>query len=279
MREIWLIGSNVFRQLLRNRILTVLLLFALALVGVAAFLGDLGQEAEVRLSRDFGLMSIEMIGFFTVLLCHVVLLFEETELKTTSILFVKPLKRWHYMAGKVLGSAMLLALNQAAMLLLMALVSTWRGLPWIVDAPVVVAALYLFFSGLLFSIVTVFFSIYASTVPACAVYSSFVFFIGHFTTNMFEWAKRMQEPAVEMVVRALYYISPNFSLFNLKDNMTAIRLLWYGDIADNYSLESPSTIMVGAHSLEAYLWPLAYLASYGGCLLLLALWRYEHKEY
>lgn len=279
MRETWLIGTNVFRQLLRNRILVVLFLFSLALVGVALFLGDLGQEAELRLSRDFGLLAIEWVGFFTVLLCHVVLLFEETELKTISILFVKPIRRWHYMAGKVLGSVFLLAMNQAGMLVLLYGMARFRGIAGFVDGPVVLAAIYLFFSCVLFSIVTVAFSIYASTVPACATYASFTFFLGHFTTNFFEWAKRMQQPLVEQVVRWLYYITPNFSLFNLKDNQTAIRLLWYGDKADRYAMDMPSTILVGANDPGSYLWPLAYLLTYGSLVLVLALWRYEHKEY
>jgi Cu-processing system permease protein len=278
MRETWLIGANVFRQLLRNRILVVLMLFGLALVGVAAFLGDLGQEAEIRLSRDFGLLAVEWVGFFTVLLCHVVLLFEETELRTIAILFVKPIRRWHYMAGKVLGSVFLLLLNQAAMLLVLFLLSRWRGLP-LVDGPLLASALYLFFSGVLFSVVAVFFTIYASTVPACAVYASFTFCLGHFSTNFFEWAKRMHEPLIENVVRVLYYVTPNFSLFNLKDNLSAIELLWRGDAADRYAMGGPSTISVGPGGPAAWLWPLGYLLCYGGALLLTSLWRYERKEY
>jgi Cu-processing system permease protein len=277
VRETWLIGTNVFRQLMRNRILLVLLLFAICLVGIAAFLGDLGQEAEMRLSRDFGLLAIEGIGFFTVLACHVVLLFEETELRTVSILFVKPIRRWHYMAGKVLGSVFLLAMNQLAMFLV--LLSLAHGSSLIVDGPVAISALYLFLSGVLFSIVTVFFTIYASTVPACAAYATFAFFLGHFTTNFFQWAKQMQQPMVEQVVRFLYYLTPNFSLFNLKDNGTAIRLLWYGVSADRYALDRPSSVLVGPNSMQPYLWPLAYLVTYGGALLVLSLWRYERKEY
>src|SRR5580658_2534461 len=165
MRETWLIGTNVFRQLMRNRILVVLLLFAFSFIGVTMFLGDLGQETDIRLTRDFGLLAIEAVGFFTVLLCHVVLLFEETELRTISILFVKPIRRWQYMAGKVLGSAFLLLLNQGAMLVLLLGIQAYWGLPNLIDGSFLLASAYLFLSGILFSIVAVFFTIYASTVP------------------------------------------------------------------------------------------------------------------
>jgi ABC-type transport system involved in multi-copper enzyme maturation permease subunit len=277
--EIWLIGSNVFRQLMRNRILAVLFLFGLAAVGAAAFLGDLGQEAEIRLSKDFGLLALEWIGFFTVLLCHLVLLFEETELRTISILLVKPIARWHYLSGKLLGSALLLLLNQCSMLLFLWLLSKWRGLTGIIDASFMLAGLYLFLSCLLFSVVVVFFSIYASTVPACAVYASFTFFIGHFTTNLLEWVGRMDQPALAKLVKVLYYFIPNFSLFNLKENLVAVQLLLKGSVADPYAMGGPSTILIGSTGYGIYSWPLFYLAAYGSALMLFSLWRYEHKEY
>jgi len=279
MRETWLIGSNVFRQLLRNRILVVLFLFALSVVGVAIFLGDLGQEAEVRLSRDFGLLSIEGVGFFTVLLCNVVLLFEETELKTISILFVKPIRRWHYMAGKVLGSTMLLLMNETAMVGLLWILARWRGLEGVIDLSFVIAAFYLFLSGVLFSIVAVFFTIYASTVPACAVYASFTYGLGHFTTNLLEWVMRMDQPLLAKLVKVLYYLIPNFSLFSLKDNLVAIQLLLVGSKADYYAMGGDTTILTGPGSSAPYIWPLFYLLFYGSALLLISLWQYERKEY
>ena len=89
----------------------------------------------------------------------------------------------------------------------------------------------------------------------------------------------MKQPLIEEVARCLYYVTPNFSLFNLKDNMVSIRLLWYGDSADRYAMDAPSTVLVGPLSWQPYLWPIAYLAAYGSLLLLLSLWRYERKEY
>lgn len=132
MFKVWLIGVNIFRQLLRNRILSVLFMFALALAGITLFLADLGTEAEDRLSRDFGLLAMEWIGFFTVLLAQLVLLFEETELKTISILLVKPIRRWQYLFGKVVGSILLLGLNQLGVLAVVALLG-WYNEVYLVD--------------------------------------------------------------------------------------------------------------------------------------------------
>ena len=258
MNETLLIAVNVFRQLLRNRILVVLAGFALALVGVVVFLGDLGQEAETRLGRDFGLLALEWVGFFTVLLCHVVLLFEESELKTLAILLVKPIRRWHYLLGKILGSMLLLLMNQALMTLLLGALAAWRGLT-LVDGGFLVAAAYLWVAGCLFSCVAAFASVMASSVPAAAMFACFAFGLGHFTSNLLEWVERMRDPWLAALVRAIYYLTPNFSLFNLKESLEKVG----------------ATLSLGS----VFLWPLAYAVCYGGLVLSLALWRYERKEF
>ncbi len=258
MRETGTIALNVFRQLMRNRILVVLSLFAAAMTGVVAFLGDLGQDAELRLARDFGLLAVEAVGFFTVLLCHVVLLFEESELKTYNILLVKPIERRHVLLGRTLGAILLLLLNEAGMLALLAVLGWWRGLPF-VDAGVVVAAVYLALGGALFSAVTAFFSVLASSVPAAAMFATSAFALGHFTYNLLEWARHLDRPGLILGVELLYWVTPNFSLFNLKESLDQVSALgFYGAV---------------------YLLPVAYALCYGGLLLFLALWRYELKDF
>jgi Cu-processing system permease protein len=258
MRETWVIASNVFRQLLRNRILVVLSLFAVAIVGVVAFLGDLGQEAEQRLGQDFGLLAIEAVGFFTVLLCHVVLLFEESELKTYSILLVKPVERWQVLLGRVLGAWLLLLMNVAGMTALLELLALWRGLP-LVTGDTLAATAYLAVGGALFSAVTAFFSVMASSVPAAAMFATFAFALGHFTANLLEWVQRLDQPGLRWAVRALFWVTPNFSLFNLRENL--------------------GQVDAGAGFAAIYLWPLAYACCYGAVVLGLALWRYERKDF
>lgn len=258
MREIFVIAGNIFRQLLRNRILVVLSLCAACMVGVIAFLGDLGQEAELRLGRDFGLLAVEAVGFFTVLLCHVVLLFEESELKTFNILLVRPVERWQVLSGRILGAVLLMLMNQAGMVALLKALGWWRGLD-LVNLDFVAAAAYLAAGGVLFSIVTAFFSVLASSVPAAAMFSTFAWALGHFTTNLVEWTQRLKAGLVRDAVGVLFWVTPNFSLFNLKEHLD--------QVGSSLSLSG------------VFGWPLAYLCLYGGLLMGLGLWRYENKEF
>ncbi|HTB23560.1 MAG TPA: ABC transporter permease subunit [bacterium] len=258
MAETLVIAFNVFRQMLRNRILIVLTLCGLVMVGVVGFLGDLGQDAQLRLARDFGLMTLEAVGFFTVLLCHVVLLFEESELKTYNILLVKPVERWQVLLGRTLGAILLMLMNQAGMLVMLWLLGLWRGLP-IVDSDLVVAACYLAAGGALFSAVTAFFSVLASSVPAAAMFATFTFALGHFTGNLLEWTMQLDNPVLIWAVKLLYWITPNFSLFNIKENLDQV----------GSSLQFSGV----------FLWPLVYGLCYGALILFLSLWRYELKDF
>ena len=60
-------------------------------------------------------------------------------------------------------------------------------------------------------------------------------------------------------VRVLYWVLPNFSLFNLKENLGRIGA-------------------VPAFS-AVFLWPLAYGLLYGGMMFALAKWSYDRKEF
>ncbi len=260
MLETLAIAGNVFRQMLRNRILAVLTLCALAMTGVVVFLSDLGQEAQMRLVRDFGLLSLEAVGFFTILLSQVVLLFEESELKTYQMLLVRPIERGHALAGRTLGTVFLMLMNQAGMLVLLWLLGKARGLD-MVDGDFLVGALYLALGGALFSTVTAFFSVMASSVPAAAMFSTFAFALGHFTTNLLEWTQRMRDPVLSALVRALYWVTPNFGLFNLADTL------------------DKAGISAGAQGFGVFAWPWLYAAAYGSVALGLAWWRYERKDF
>jgi ABC-type transport system involved in multi-copper enzyme maturation permease subunit len=262
MRQAWVIGINIFRQLLRNRILTVLAIFALGMGGLSVFLGELGQESEARLGRDFGLLGVEWIGYITVLLCHVVLLFEETELKTITMLLVKPVARWQYLLGKLVGSSLLAALNVAGLVAVLLLVGWWRGYS-LASLPFFLAAFFLLWQSVVMSAVVLLFSVLASTVPACVVYSTFTFFLGHFTGNLVEWMAKLNEGAALVLVKVLYYLLPNLAIFNLGDSLPL----------------GGENIKTGiALSASSFLWPLAYGAIYALAVMLLAAWQYHRKE-
>jgi ABC-type transport system involved in multi-copper enzyme maturation permease subunit len=91
------------------------------------------------------------------------------------------------------------------------------------------------------------------------MFSTFAFVLGHFTANLLEWARHLENPVLVWAVKLLYWVTPNFSLFNIKENLDAIG----------------ATVTAGG----VFVWPLVYAACYGALILSLALWRYERKDF
>ena len=56
--RLWAIALNTFREAVRNRVLFVLAMFAVALMGFSLILGELSLHEEVRVIKDLGLAGI-----------------------------------------------------------------------------------------------------------------------------------------------------------------------------------------------------------------------------
>ncbi len=96
------IAINTFRELLRNRILTVILLFACVLIGFSLVLASLSLGETKRLVVDFGLAMIEIGGLIAVIFVGGQILFKEIEGRTIYLILSKPIARKDYILGKFL---------------------------------------------------------------------------------------------------------------------------------------------------------------------------------
>lgn len=97
------IAINTFRELLRNRILSVILLFACALIGFSLVLATLSLGETKRIIVDFGLSMIEIGGLIAVIFVGGQILFKEIEGKTIYLILSKPIARKDYILGKFFG--------------------------------------------------------------------------------------------------------------------------------------------------------------------------------
>jgi ABC-type transport system involved in multi-copper enzyme maturation permease subunit len=116
--RVWAIALNTFREAVRNKVLAILVLFAVALMGFSLILGQLSLHEEVRIIKDLGLAGISIFGVVIALFLGVNLLSKELDRKTVYAIIPKPLHRHEFLLGKYLG----LALTMTALVGLMSLV-------------------------------------------------------------------------------------------------------------------------------------------------------------
>ena len=105
------IAINTFKEAVRNRVLYVLLFFAiLILLGawVASTLAIFGQE---KIIRDLGVGAINVISVLIAVFVGVGLVYNDLDKKTIYTIVSKPISRWHFLIGKYLGLLLTICVN------------------------------------------------------------------------------------------------------------------------------------------------------------------------
>jgi ABC-type transport system involved in multi-copper enzyme maturation permease subunit len=144
---------------------------------------------------------------------------KEIERRSLYPLLAKPLTRDELYVGKFLGLAFTLLVNTAVMAagLYLTLLATGRG----GDLRLVAAIYSIFLSLLLVVAIAMFFSTMTSIVLS-AVSTLGVVIAGRFS-DVIRNMKQVAPGAPEWVVKGLYYLIPDFRVFDLKDHAA------YGD--------------------------------------------------
>lgn len=218
MRRIAAVAEYIFKQSFRNKILNVLILFAVFAIGFSLAISELAQEAEVKMVVDFGLFAISIFAFLTVVLSMTVQLFEETELKTLMIIMVKPIKKYEYILGKYIGMMMTVLMNVLIMLIILMIIVKFKGGdPW--DLKLIMASMYSFLSVAILASAAMLLSVITTSVPGCIIFLISVYAMGHLTIHLKNLADKTGGVIVRFFVDFIYYIVPNLELFNMKDKI------------------------------------------------------------
>lgn len=243
------IAGNTFVGLARLKVFYVLLLFALLLIGCSAFLARMTFQQEFQVLKDIGLGAMSLFTSLLAVLATARLLPQEIEDRTVYTVLAKPVSRFEYLAGKLLGVHALLAVSLLAMAALFFLVLELRehtvlnetarqlsGAPGEQQAEALrlvrdagfnpnlfsgIAVIYL--KGSVLAALTLLVSTFASTTIFTTVTMAFVYLIGHLQAIAREyWLQTSNASWLTKTFLALVaLIFPDLQLFNLTDDVVA----------------------------------------------------------
>jgi ABC-type transport system involved in multi-copper enzyme maturation permease subunit len=111
MTEILAIAKNTFKEAVRNRILYVILIFALLLITSSGVLSELTIASREKLMRSLGFTAINLFGVAIAVFVGVSLVYNELEKKTIYTIVSKPIGRWQFLLGKYFGLLMTVWVN------------------------------------------------------------------------------------------------------------------------------------------------------------------------
>jgi Cu-processing system permease protein len=213
--RVWAIGTNVFREVFRERVLYVAALFGVALVIAVLLLNEVSGGAEGKISLDAGLAGITLLGLTVAAFMGAGLINKEIEKKTALVLMAKPMSRSEFIVGKHLGLTSILGVLVLLMNLMLFGVMTWRGIPfsW---TTLTVSGLYLVLELSLITAVALLFSVFTSSLIA-TVLTFAVYLMGHFSQNLVTLSQTIKTDSVKSIVKGIYLVFPDLSRLDLKN--------------------------------------------------------------
>lgn len=117
-------------EMLRERILYVVLLFAAILVVSSSALTTLAPGAQRKIVIDFGLAAIDMLAILVILLNGSSLVRREIDRRSLDVLLARPTTRFEYLFGKWLGLTSTLLILTVVMTAILALSAELAGFGW-----------------------------------------------------------------------------------------------------------------------------------------------------
>ncbi len=248
------IAANTFRETIRNKILYVILAFALFVIGLSYFLADLSVGDLARIIADVGLACIHIFGVIMAVFLGITLVSQEVERKTVYLILSRPVPRWEFIIGKAAGLCGTLLLTTLVMSLTLLLVHA--GHRGAFEAGILVASTGIYLELVLLTCLASLFSSFTTPVLS-AIFTLSMFLIGHVSGDLVAFGARASSGTVRAVSATLFYVLPNLENFNWKNEVV------------HGGANSPAVIPLAA----------GYLLAYGAAVLFLACLIFSRKDF
>lgn len=235
MKPIYIIAVNTFREIIRDRILYGIIVFALLLISMSLALGQLTFAEQARISANFGFTGIHISAVVLAIFVGSTLVAREIDKKTILTILVRPLSRLQFVIGKALG--LIFVISFVISCLALVLMAVFYGLKVDIN--------FLFFIGLygvlLEAIILLAYSLLFSsfTRPIMVVSSTAgVFFIGHWLNDLKFFAEKSDSIVFKQFETIVKYIVPNFERFNWRSLVIYNEQITFGELfwASSYAV-------------------------------------------
>ena len=254
MRRLLAIAVNTFRETIRDRILVVIILFALAMIVASLWLASISLGEQGRMIEDFGLVAVTFFSLVVAVFVSASLVRKEVEKRTVFVIFSKPVTRGEFIWGKSVGFGMTMFVVTGGMGLFLFL------LDWAVARSpsgwLLVASLLIYLQVLVVMEITLLFSTVTSATLA-SVLGICVYAAGQLSSHVLSLTRLGQTAMLKWVSKVIFYAIPNFGAIDLRGAVL-------GEGA-----AKPWTIVAWS----------GYMIAYGVVTLLLATWIFRRKEF
>ena len=254
--RVWAISTTTLLELFRLKVFYFLLIFALLLIGSSLFMNDFTFQEQFQLLKDVSLGAMSIFTWLLAVLATAMILPKDIEDRTLYTILAKPVPRFEYLIGKLIGILLLLLISTLVMSALffvvlysgekMALAETTSGAAGIPSEVVqarireiqtsaftfslIPGIIIIYIKAALCAALTLFISTFASSTIFTIMVSVACYFIGHLQGIARDyWLGSASTGALARIFLALVaLIFPDLQLFNLVDDIVAGNSISFG---------------------------------------------------
>ena len=249
--RVWTLAASTFTQLVRMRTFYFILLFAF-LIAAASNLDLLFTAAlKLRIIKETSLGAMSIFAWLYAIVATAMLIPRDLEDRTLYTILAKPVSRFEYLLGKLLGVLLTIGVALLVMLVLFTVVLWFRqqgivaeqreflsnnqrftpeeveldiahlkaqGVGW----NLLIATWAIFLKASVVVAMTILISTFASSSLFTIIVAATMFLIGHFHKISFSTlAQDTGNPVIEMLGKLVVLLIPDFRTFNVVDTVAA----------------------------------------------------------
>ncbi|MBE9079559.1 ABC transporter permease [Romeria aff. gracilis LEGE 07310] len=213
--RMWVIARNVFLEVIRDRVLYLIGLFALLMVLAVVMLPEVAAGAENKIILDVGLASINLLALVVAIFVGTGLINKEIEKKTVLVLIAKPVSRFEFILGKHLGLSAVMAVLIGALSAVFIALLKLKSIPFPLES-VLLAVLFMFLEMVLLIAVAMLFGVFTSSLLATMMTFA-VWLVGHLSQDIVRFGELAKSASFERLAHTLYLVLPDLERLNLKN--------------------------------------------------------------
>ncbi len=207
------IAFNTFREAIRDRVLYLLLFFALISLLFSRLLALLTVGDRIKIVTDVGLASISLFGALMAILMGTGLVYKEIDKKTIYTLLSKPIHRHQFLLGKYFGLVLTLFVMLFLMTIIFFIIYFLHALE--IDWSMLIALFYVFLELCLITAVALFFSCFSTPILS-SIFSLAFYLIGHLSWGLETLFNKMTPGVGKLTAQFFYTFLPDLENFNFK---------------------------------------------------------------
>ncbi|WP_353258342.1 ABC transporter permease [Prochlorothrix hollandica] len=240
--RIFVIASNAFREVIRDRALYLLGVFAVILLLANRALPDIAVVTSDKMLLDVGLGAMALIGLVVTVFVGTGLINREIEKRTMIVLLSKPVSRPELIVGKHLGLVAVTAVLVTTMTLF------YMGLLWVQRIPFPVGAIalssgFLVLELSLLTAVAILFGVSTSSLLATLLTLA-VYLVGHLSQDLVRMVQLTRSEDLQRLSKGLYLVLPDLSRLTLRNEAIYNALPPVGELVAHASYGLLYTLMV-----------------------------------